>query len=284
MTSRQARKERRAAERKAKKLALKAAKACPPPEARENLIPSPEQSDGSALQSIPTPERSIDGSPDSYSEQLDFTNHLAQPRQSLATASRTRAEINRANAQNSTGPRSSTGKLASSRNSLKHGLASGQLLIPGEDPADFEALLTALLDEHQPEGQTEELLVHQMAQSHWLTQRALCFQNQCFTAEGVDEKRLSLFLRYQTTHERAFHKALNTLIQLKKNRARGFVSQGSTKATPERGFVSQRTVSQAYSNESGATIQSNAVSKTSASEIPDIPETFCNTQRIGKAA
>ncbi len=144
----------------------------------------------------------------------------------------TRPEINRANAQHSTGPRSPEGKLASSRNSLKHGLASAQLIIPGEDPADFETLLSGLLDEHQPATPTEELLVRELAQSWWLAQRALRLQNECFTEKGVDEKRLSLFLRYQTTHERAFHKALNTLIRLKKDRTRGFVSQTRAKAAP----------------------------------------------------
>jgi hypothetical protein len=139
----------------------------------------------------------------------------------------------------STGPRTPAGKLASSGNSLKHGLAAPRLIIPGEDPAAFEALLTDLLDEHLPAGPSEELLVREIAQSWWLTQRALRFQNECFTAEGVDQKRLALFLRYQTTHERAFHKALTTLIRLKKDRIRGFVSQSAAKTQLKPQFVSQ---------------------------------------------
>jgi hypothetical protein len=139
----------------------------------------------------------------------------------------------------STGPRTPAGKLASSGNSLKHGLAAPRLIIPGENPSAFEALLADLLAEHQPASPTEELLVREIAQSWWLTQRALRFQNDCFTAEGVDQKRLSLFLRYQTTHERAFHKALSTLIRLKKDRARGFVSQSAADARLDPQFVSQ---------------------------------------------
>ncbi len=129
--------------------------------------------------------------------------------------------------------------MASSRNSLKHGLASGQVIIPGEDPSAFEALLAALLDEHQPAAATEELLVNEMAQSHWLAQRALRLQNECFTAEGVDDKRLSLYMRYHTTHHRAFHKALTALMKIKKEQARGFVSQSARRATANSGFVSQ---------------------------------------------
>jgi hypothetical protein len=160
---------------------------------------------------------------------------------------KTRRDINRANAQHSTGPRTSTGKLASSRNSLKHGLASGTLIIPGEDPAAFDSLLESLLAEHQRANLTEEMLIHEMAQSFWLAQRALRFQNTCFTEDGVDEKRLALFLRYQTTHERAFHKALNALIRLQKDRRKlprnnpiGFVSQEPFEVESESGFVSHQ--------------------------------------------
>ncbi|HTU47065.1 MAG TPA: hypothetical protein VMF91_18535 [Bryobacteraceae bacterium] len=172
-------------------------------------------------------------------EKLQSTHQPAAP---------TRAEINRANAAHSTGPQSPEGKLASSRNSLKHGLASGQLIIPGEDPAAFESLLQDLLEDHQPANTTEGLLVREMAQSHWLMQRALKLQNDCFTESGIDEKRLALFLRYHTTHERAFHKALNILIRLQKDRRkenRGFVSQHSDSPNLELGFVSQNRLSNA---------------------------------------
>jgi hypothetical protein len=164
------------------------------------------------------------------------TETLVHPSPSSA---KSRAEINRANAQRSSGPHTPEGKLASSRNSLKHGLASAQLIIPGEDPAAFDALLSALVGEHRPANPTEEILVRQMAQSYWLTQRAIRFQNQCFAAAGVDEKRLALFMRYQTTHERAFHRALNVLIRLKKQRPIGFVSQTELAVEQTPGFVSQ---------------------------------------------
>jgi hypothetical protein len=198
MTARQSRTRRRAAERKARKVARKASEPC--------------------------------------QEAGPVTENIVYPLPSFA---KSRAEINRANAQHSSGPRTPEGKLASSRNSVKHGLASAQLIIPGEDPAAFDALLSALFEEHQPANPTEEILVQQMAQSYWLTQRAIRFQNQCFTPAGVDQKRLALFLRYQTTHDRAFHKALNLLIRLKKQRPVGFVSQTELRVEETPGFVSQ---------------------------------------------
>jgi hypothetical protein len=148
-----------------------------------------------------------------------------------------------------TGPRSPEGKATSSGNSLKHGLASGRVIIPGEDPAEFEALLSDLVKEHAPANETESLLIQQMAQSWWLMQRAIRIQNQAFSENRVDTHKLALFLRYQTTHERAFYKALNTLTKLKQSRARvgaaacpapEFVSQNTAQHPPAPEFVSQK--------------------------------------------
>jgi hypothetical protein len=137
----------------------------------------------------------------------------------------------------STGPRTVTGKATSSRNSFKHGLASGQLIIPGENAAEYEATLDELLEEHQPANPTEDTLVHELARSHWLMQRAIAMQNSCFTTEGVDAKQLAVFLRYYTTYERSFHRALNALLRLKKERVRQFVSHSRPDSQD---FVSQQ--------------------------------------------
>jgi hypothetical protein len=175
-----------------------------------------------------------------------------EARLALPNISPDQLAANRANSLHSTGPKTVEGKLASSRNSLKHGLAAGQLVIPGEDPAAFETLLNELIEDRQPANIAEELLVKEMAQAYWLSQRAIRLQNECFTENGVDEKRLSLFLRYQTTYDRAFHKALDQLIRLQKERhkLRGFVSQSDDspvllkpglkrQPTLDPGFVSQ---------------------------------------------
>jgi hypothetical protein len=89
------------------------------------------------------------------------------------------------------------------------------------------------VDEPQPANTTEELLITEMAQSHWLAQRAIRLQNDCWGADGIDTKRLALFLRYQTTHQRAFHKALNVLIALQKRKGHG-CAQLNKEGTHER--------------------------------------------------
>ena len=73
---------------------------------------------------------------------------------------RTRAEINLANAQKSTGPKTTEGKALASRNSFKHGLYSKQLVCAGEDPAELDTLRATLRSEHQPVNTTEEILVN----------------------------------------------------------------------------------------------------------------------------
>ena len=235
MTRHQARRERREAERKAKKAEAK----------RNRALAMAAELDQPAVFSETTPRQP------EYDHVYE-KGHVELPvgfvLQNSAESSK-RAEINRRNAQRSTGPKTGEGKLASSRNSLKHGLASGEMIIPGEDPAAFEVLLHELLEEHQPSNSTEELLINQMAQSYWLMQRAIRLQNECFTDSGVDEKRLSLFLRYQATHHRAFHKALAALTTLQKGArsqatpVRGFVSKHATPEDPPKpadlGFVSQ---------------------------------------------
>ena len=138
-----------------------------------------------------------------------------------------------------TGPRTPEGKAISSANSLKHGLASGRLIIPGEDREDFEALLNDLVAEHAPATPTEEMLVQQIAQSWWLMHRAIRIQNQAFMETWCDMKKLALFLRYQTTYERAFYRALNSLKKLQKDRLAS-ARVGATHASPD--FVSQKPV------------------------------------------
>ncbi len=136
---------------------------------------------------------------------------------------------NRANAQLSTGPKTEAGKAAVSQNNFHHGLAGTFVVLASEDKSKYEALLAALAEEHQPTTPTEHILVEKMVQHHWLTQRALLLLEQWFAKDQVSDK----LLRYQTTHERAFHKALADLLKLRSERRKaeiGFESLNEKKA------------------------------------------------------
>lgn len=83
-------------------------------------------------------------------------------------------EANRRNALHSTGPRTREGKEASRLNALTHGIRATQVIIPGqEDPAEFEAILTELYAEREPEGYTELQLVDRIALGEWRLRRAI---------------------------------------------------------------------------------------------------------------
>ena len=81
-----------------------------------------------------------------------------------------------------------------------------------------QALKASLAAEHQPTTETESILLNTMSESHWLSNRAQNLQATCFdetTGQITDPKLFSLYLRYQTTHTRAFHKSLNDLLKLR---------------------------------------------------------------------
>ena len=108
---------------------------------------------------------------------------------------------NETETQSKGGPRTEAGKAASSKNSFKHGLASGRILIEGEDPAAFESLVADLEADYQPATETEALLVHDLAKFHWLADRAIRLQAVAFAASAAPEMPASLnvLIRYQTS-------------------------------------------------------------------------------------
>jgi hypothetical protein len=126
----------------------------------------------------------------------------------------TQAQItaNQANAQHSTGPRSETGKQASSQNNLRHGFAGQFKVLDWEEQSEF-------------------VLVEKMAQHFWLSQRSLKLQEQCFRpdlAMKEADAKLGLYLRYQTTHDRAFRQSCDELRKLRNEKRKeqiGFESQ-----------------------------------------------------------
>ena len=74
-----------------------------------------------------------------------------------------------------------------------------------------------------------------MAQHYWLMKRALRLQTACRDLDEA-EKKLALFLRYQITHDRTFHKALNTLLSSEPTRGKWklalFCNSANPKSTP----------------------------------------------------
>ena len=151
----------------------------------------------------------------------------------------TEAQIaaNQANAQLSSGPKTIEGKAASSKNHLSHGLTyrGGMfILLPWESAEEFDHLVIDLKSEYRPMNRTEMILVERMAQHHWLRNRATMLQGNCFLDDGsIDDKRLALYLRYETTHERAFHKCLNELLRIRAEKRKAEIGFESRKRKQE---------------------------------------------------
>ena len=147
---------------------------------------------------------------------------------------------NQWNAQHSTGPRTAVGKAIAARNNFRHGFTGAFTVLPWENQDEFDTLLGALRDEHQPSSLTETILVDKMAQALWLTKRAAVLQHITFNHQmpGCDEpKELALYLRYETTHDRIFHKCLNELLKLRAEKRKqqiGFESQKHKQADQTR--------------------------------------------------
>jgi hypothetical protein len=76
-------------------------------------------------------------------------------------------QANRLNAQRSTGPRTPSGRDASRFNALKHGIDAHSLTIPGEDPAELEALALDYHRRFRPDGPMEAFFVETLVKSDW---------------------------------------------------------------------------------------------------------------------
>ncbi|MBV8895287.1 MAG: hypothetical protein JO051_02165, partial [Acidobacteriaceae bacterium] len=163
----------------------------------------------------------------------DSSARLPEP----APISEAKLAANRENAQLSTGATSDAGKAIVSQNATKHGLTGRFKVLACESQSEFDQLLNGFLRAEAPRGDDEIAMVHQMAESVWLSRRCLRLQNDCFhtldcgTPEEQNQarKNLALYLRYQTTHDRTFSRYATELRKRRNERTRA-----------ERGFVSQK--------------------------------------------
>ncbi len=144
------------------------------------------------------------------------------------------------------GPVTQEGKLASSRNAMKHGILSEIVLLPGEDPESFEADAADLFDEHRPVGPTEEELVEMMAVARWRRMRVWNLEKACLAGQMAKEynaaseprpdavtvtalafraladnaRTLDLVNRYESRYDRQYFRAHRRLLEIQDRRLR----------------------------------------------------------------
>jgi hypothetical protein len=147
-----------------------------------------------------------------------------------------RAEINRANAQHSTGPKSAEGKQRSSLNALRHGLTGQIVVMPGEDLAAYQQHVKSFTDDLHPVGAIETNLVQSLADCSWRMNRVAVFENnvQAYAIPNGDDpipgglsvgtalesmsKTLSNLSLYTQRLSRQFERTVNQLRDLQKIR------------------------------------------------------------------
>ena len=146
-------------------------------------------------------------------------DQLPQPVLAPPPAPRSRADINRANAQKSTGPRTEAGMARSRLNALTHGLTSRDVLIlPGEDPSALQRLHDGICQQLVPRGTLEIELVDTIVSYFWRLRRipnleaalfATCPEPESGTTDDEPASAAGLLAAAQALH--ANPRALATL-------------------------------------------------------------------------
>ena len=151
---------------------------------------------------------------------------------------------NRSNSQLSTGPCSASGKIASAKNAISHGLSStGHPVLSHEDPAQFNALLDQYKLDFSPATAHEEFLVVNMVGARWRLERAGRIENAIFeqmfdspegqmaetmiaqTMMSKEGDALIRLERYRAGIERTYHRCHRELQAAKKFNADAYTTQ-----------------------------------------------------------
>jgi hypothetical protein len=148
-----------------------------------------------------------------------------------------KAESNRVNALKSTGPKSTEGKAASSKNAIRHGAYSEAVTVLGETLEAFEEMRVGMVEALAPAGALEERLVDRLSSLWWRLERAgrveregLAVLQKDFGSKAQPEVADSFvtalnagwmerLMRYEGQLERSFFKTLHELERIQARRA-----------------------------------------------------------------
>ena len=89
---------------------------------------------------------------------------------------------NRLNAQKSTGPRTAEGKAAVAQNAVKHGLRAQAVVLPGEEPDQYDRYHQEMMDQLHPEDLPETDLAERIVGLTWRLRRAGRYHDAVFEA------------------------------------------------------------------------------------------------------
>ncbi len=98
----------------------------------------------------------------------------------MTTEAQTNA--NRVNAQKSTGPRTAEGKAAVALNAVKHGLRAQAVVLPGEEPNEYDRHRARMLEDLQPQDLQEMERAERIVELAWQLRRAGRYHSAVFDA------------------------------------------------------------------------------------------------------
>jgi hypothetical protein len=158
------------------------------------------------------------------------------------------AESNRINGQKSHGATTPEGLEKIARANLVHGMLAKTIVLDGESPENFEALLQANQDQFNPVGPAETALVEMLTVARWSQMRIWAAQgiavnseirqqtdnpsdpqaatrdsslraSNAFLSLNTRSRALDMFDRAAGRYERQYIRALNQLIRLRDKRS-----------------------------------------------------------------
>ena len=153
-----------------------------------------------------------------------------------------KAETARSNGAFSKGPATEQGKAISAQNSLKHGLTSSRIVLPGESQEEYDALEASIISRFKPVGELEMELAKEMASARWRLRRIDIMETAVFKkairqqqellgpdagpdevrdaayAEVAESKTLRMLSRHQGQLRRAYEKAWKEILLIQDDR------------------------------------------------------------------
>jgi len=132
---------------------------------------------------------------------------------------------NRQNAQHSTGPRTAEGKDNVRFNAMKHGIDAKSMIIPGEDPAEREALSNALVEQYQPQNVDEAFKVETIVELIWSIRRLERFETRMLGIVAGEnpsdpDGQIAKILLENGPAARALNRAFSKLLALRRLHAK----------------------------------------------------------------
>jgi hypothetical protein len=194
-----------------------------------------------------------------------------------------KAEINRANAQHSTGPKSDEGKQRCKYNARKHNLTGQTLVSTEEDLKNYFDCSAKLVAALRPEGDYELRLAHSLADAQWQLDRARAIETNLLfqlsaphlpeeTTEGdfaqaqakafmENSKQLDLMSRYATRYHRQVLQLHATLASVQNERHKFQEDRHKERQQKQHDAWANRLISETSPNKQTAVAVAGSVSQ-----------------------